>query len=118
MLSLTAIILTKNEEKNISKCIKSVSNIAERVVIIDSYSEDRTVQVSESLGADVYQHKFISHSEQFNWALDNIPISSKWILRIDADEELTSELINELKDKLPNIKDEVTGRFRREEDIF
>ena len=111
MLSLTAIILTKNEEKNISKCIESIKSIAEEIVIIDSYSEDKTVQISESLGAKVYQHKFISHSHQFNWALDNIPISTEWVLRIDADEELTLELINELKHKLPKINENINGIF-------
>lgn len=118
MLSLTAIILTKNEEKNISKCIKSVKNIAENIVVIDSYSEDETVKISESLGAKVYQHKFTSHSEQFNWAIDNIPISSEWILRIDADEELTLELINELIEKLPNIKRGINGIFLKRRRYF
>lgn len=118
MLSLTAIILTKNEEKNISKCIKSISKIAENIVVIDSYSEDKTVQISESLGAKVYQHKFISHSDQFNWGLDNIEISSEWILRIDADEEFTLELVNELDEKLPNIQEEVNGIFLRRRRYF
>lgn len=118
MLSLTVIILTKNEQKNISKCIKSIKDISESILVIDSYSNDKTIQISKELGAKVYQHKFISHSDQFNWALDNIDISSEWILRIDADEELTSELINELKEKLPNVKKEVNGIFLRRRRYF
>lgn len=111
MLSLTAIILTKNEESNIKKCINSIKEIAEEILVIDSYSEDKTIEISKSLGARVYQHKFISHSEQFNWALDNINIKSEWILRIDADEEITIDLINEIKEKIPNMKREVNGIF-------
>lgn len=110
-MSLTAIILTKNEEINIKNCIESVKKVAERVIIVDSYSEDNTIEISKALGAEVYKREFKNHSEQFNWALSNIDIKSEWILRIDADEILTTELVSEIKDKLPNIRKDINGIF-------
>lgn len=118
MLSLTAIILTKNEENNIKRCINSIKKITEEILVIDSYSEDNTVKVSEELGAKVYKHKFISHSDQFNWALDNIDIKSEWILRIDADEQLTEELVNELNERLCKIDENINGIFLKRRRYF
>lgn len=109
MADLTAIILTKNEEKNIEKCIKSIKKIAKRIVVIDSYSEDQTVTIAKELGVDVYQNRFINYSNQFNWGLKNTNISTEWILRIDADEEFTEELSDEVNQKLDKLDKTITG---------
>ncbi|HHD2965217.1 glycosyltransferase family 2 protein [Clostridium perfringens] len=118
MLSLTAIILTKNESFNIEKCIKSFSGIMERIIIVDSFSDDNTKELAENLGAEVYEHEFLNHSDQFNWALDNLNIKSDWIFRVDADEELTTELVNELKDKLNKINNNINGIFIKRRRYF
>lgn len=97
MVSLTTIILTKNEEKNISDCIQSITGFSERIIIIDSGSTDKTCEIAKSLGAEVYEHKFENYAKQFNWGLDNLNISTKWTLRLDADERFTPELCNELE---------------------
>lgn len=110
-MSVTAIILTKNEELNISSCINSVKKVADKVIVIDSYSNDNTVKISKELGAEVFQREFKSHSEQFNWALNNIKIDSEWIFRIDADEVLTCSLVEELNTVLPNIDSSINGIF-------
>lgn len=109
MSDLTAIILTKNEEKNIKKCINSIRKIAKRIVVIDSFSDDSTVNIAKELGVDVYQNKFINYATQFNWALENINIDTEWVLRIDADEEFTEELCNEINDKLDKLENRITG---------
>lgn len=110
MLNISAIILTYNEEIHIERCINNVSRIAKEIFIIDSYSTDNTIEIAKSLGARVYQNKWEkSYSKQFNWALKNCDISTKWILRIDADEYLTDELINELYAKFEKIPDSVSG---------
>lgn len=106
MISATAIILTKNEEVNLPECIKSLKGFAKRIVVIDSGSEDRTVEIAHSMGAEVYVHEFVTHAKQFNWALDNIGIDTKWVLRIDADERLTPELICELENLSNKHKDD------------
>ena len=85
---LTVIILTFNEEIHIERCIKSISKIAKRVVVLDSYSTDKTLEIASSLGADIYSHTFTTYALQFNWALDNVDIKTKWVMRLDADEYL------------------------------
>ena len=62
MIDLTAIILTKNEELNISDCINSIKDLAKRIIVIDSFSSDKTVQIAKELGAEVYEHEFINYS--------------------------------------------------------
>ena len=93
MLDLTVIILTKNEEKNLEKCIHSLSGIAKRVVIVDSFSTDGTVDLAKRLGADVYQNPWVDYATQLNWGLEHTDIDTKWTMRMDADEELLPELV-------------------------
>ncbi|TWH79374.1 glycosyltransferase family 2 protein [Sedimentibacter saalensis] len=97
MADLTAIILTKNESKNIIECLTSIKNLAKRAVIIDSGSDDNTIELAKQLGADVYVHPFENYARQFNWGLDNANISTKWVLRIDADERFTPELCKKVE---------------------
>lgn len=89
MTDLTAIVLTKNEELNIADCLKSIQPLAKRIVVVDSFSTDRTVEIVKEYGADVYQHEFINYSKQFLYGLKETGIDTKWVLRIDADERLT-----------------------------
>lgn len=97
MTNITAIILTKNEEVNIERCINSLQGIAERICVVDSGSTDHTVELARSLGAEIYHHEpFIHYAAQFNWALDNVGVKTKWVYRIDADEVVTPELGEEI----------------------
>lgn len=109
MLDMTVLIITKDEENNIKKCIDSLHGIAKRIVIVDSFSGDRTCEIAKELGADVYQHPFENHAAQLNWGFNNTGINTEWIFRIDADEELTPELAEELVKKIPTLNDEITG---------
>lgn len=118
MADLTVIILTKNEEKNIEKCIRSLKNLPKRIVLIDSYSNDSTAEIARSLGAEVVEHPFESHAAQFNWALSNLELDTEWIMRLDADEELLPELVGELEDRLPNLPENVTGMILRRRVYF
>jgi glycosyltransferase involved in cell wall biosynthesis len=119
MADLTAIILTKNEEKNIEYCIRSILPVAKKIVVIDSFSTDNTVQIAETLGAVVYRHEFVNYSKQFMYGMEKADIQTKWVLRIDADERLTSESaaeINELCAK--NADTDVNGLVLRFEVNF
>lgn len=110
MANVTAIVLTKNESENINDCLKSLQGFAERVVVVDSISTDETVNIARSLEADVYVHKFENYARQFNWAIDNTGITTKWTLRLDADERLTPTLRNELeKLMIEHDNDDVNG---------
>jgi glycosyltransferase involved in cell wall biosynthesis len=108
-LSLTVIILTFNEEVHIARCIENVRNIAERVIIVDSFSKDRTQEIARGMGAEVLEHPWKNYADQFQWGLDNAHITSAWVMRLDADEYLEPNLIAELRDKLPTLDADVTG---------
>jgi glycosyltransferase involved in cell wall biosynthesis len=109
-INITTVILTFNEEKQIARCISSAKDISAEIFIIDSYSTDNTVKVAESLGAKVFQHKWENnHSKQFNWGLQNLPIKTDWVLRLDADEYLSPELVSEINQKLPELSKDITG---------
>lgn len=110
MVDLTAIILTKNEEKNIAECINSITGFAKRIVVIDSGSTDDTIEIAEKLQAEVYIHPFENYARQFNWGLDNVGISTKWTLRLDADERFTPALCKELENAMnEHGEDDVNG---------
>lgn len=100
---ISVIILTFNEEKHIRRSIQSVRSISDDIIIVDSFSSDNTINISKKLKAKIFKNKFINQSKQFNWALNNIKIKNNWILRLDADEYLSKNLIKEIKKKLPNI---------------
>lgn len=109
MADLTVVILTKNEENNLRKCIESFRGIAKRFVIVDSHSTDGTVALAKELGADVYVNDWINYATQLNWGLENTNITTQWTMRMDADEELTPELAKELEEKLDTLPTEISG---------
>lgn len=113
-LSITAIILTFDEELHIERCLENVLEIAERVVVVDSYSHDRTVEIARRLGAEVLQRPFKHQADQFQWALDTLDITSQWVLRLDADEYLELALLAEMQRRLPALPADVAGvRLKR-----
>lgn len=110
MADITAVILTKNEEKNIVNCIEHIKGFVERIVVIDSGSDDSTVDLAKKLGAEVYVNSFVDYATQFNWGIDNTDITTEWILRIDADEFYTKELCEEIEQLLHvHANDDVNG---------
>lgn len=115
---ITAIILTKNESKNIKDCIESISSLVKRIVVVDSGSVDNTVEISKSMGAEVFFHCFENYSNQFNWGIDNVGVSTAWILRIDADERFTKELCSEIDDLIENPKGDNTNGIILEAKLF
>lgn len=119
MLDLSVIILTKDEELHIARCLQNVNQFAKKIYIIDCHSTDGTQEIARSLGAQVVEHDWPGNqAAQFNWALDNLQIDTEWILRLDADEYLLPELIEELNQKLPSTPSEVTGIFFNRRHIF
>ena len=110
MADVTVLILTKNEEVNLPDCLKSVEGFAERVVVVDSGSLDKTEEIARAYGADFYVHKFENYAKQFNWGIDNADIKTKWTFRLDADERLTPALCAELETLMnKHDSDDVNG---------
>ena len=117
-LSITVIILTFNEEMHIERCIKRVQPLVERIVVVDSFSKDRTVEIAIGMGAEVYQRVFTHQADQFQWALDTCNIVTEWVLRLDADEYLEEALVGELCETLPALPLDVTGINLKRKVIF
>lgn len=111
-LDLTTIILTYNEELHIRRCLDRICDIAQEVFVIDCFSTDKTVEIAQEYdNVKVLQHEWpaTKYAGQFNWALENAPIKTKWVLRLDADEYLSVELKEELRAKLPTLDNDCTG---------
>lgn len=119
MLDLSVIILTYNEELHIRRCLENVLPFAKKVFVVDCFSTDKTKEIASHLGAVVVEHAWPGNqAEQFNWALDNLPVSTEWVLRLDADEYLLPELVEELREKLPTLPEDVTGIIFNRRHIF
>lgn len=113
MTNITTIILTKNERIHIARCLEKLSPLeARQVFVVDCFSDDGTQEIARQLGATVVEHAWPGlYAKQFNWALDNLPIESEWILRLDADEYLFPETIEEVQKLLTpgNLPSDVTS---------
>jgi glycosyltransferase involved in cell wall biosynthesis len=107
--NITAIILTYNEEKHLERCILSISQCVKRIVVIDSFSSDRTINIAKKYNVEILQNHFINQSKQLNWGLNNIEIKTDWILRIDADEFFTDQLKKKIIIELKNNNQNYDG---------
>lgn len=94
MQALSVVIITFNEEKNIGRCIDSVKDVADEIIILDSYSTDKTIDIATSKGAVVHQQKFKGYGPQKN---DALQLSNHdLVLSLDADEALNNILVEEI----------------------
>lgn len=107
--NLTVIILTFNEYLHIERVIRSAQQVAQDILVVDSFSTDDTVKLARKLGARVLQNAWVNHSVQLNWALAQGDIRSEWVMRLDADEYLDEELIHILPATLERAKQDVGG---------
>ncbi|HKI83870.1 MAG TPA: glycosyltransferase family 2 protein, partial [Candidatus Krumholzibacteria bacterium] len=110
MSSIGAIVITRNEERNIQQCLKSLEFCAERVVV-DSFSEDNTVQYALSYADKIYRRRFTSWGEQKNWALDQL--DTDWALIVDADERVGISLAREIQEAVDSGRSDAFWIRRR-----
>ena len=96
-LPITAIVLTFNEEKNITECLQSIKDLCDEILIVDSGSTDKTIEIAKQFTDKIFSHPFENYSQQRNWALNNLPIKNDWILNLDADHRVMPELKEELR---------------------
>jgi glycosyltransferase involved in cell wall biosynthesis len=112
-MGLTVIILTYNEELHLARCIESAARLTPNIVVVDCFSTDQTVEIAKATGATVIQRAWDgSHSTQVNWALEQLailPIKSEWVMRIDADEVLTTELVGQIQEALATVSPSING---------
>jgi glycosyltransferase involved in cell wall biosynthesis len=119
MLKITAIILTLNEEHNITDCLESIKNLCAEILIVDSGSTDKTIEITKRFTDKIFSHPFENYSKQRNWALENLPIKNEWIINLDADHRVTKELISELNRLFKSgVEKDVNGFLISRKTIF
>ena len=93
---ITGVVLTFNEEKNIARCLKSLHKVCDDIIVIDSYSTDKTELICNKLGSKFIQHEYVNHIEQKNYAISLV--KSGYIFLLDADECMSDELEKRILD--------------------
>ena len=111
MTDLSVIILVGQEKLHIRRCLERLQPLDPRqIFVVESQPSDGTHEIAVEMSAVTTFNKWPGlYAQQFNWALDNLPIEAMWILRMDADEYLTDETIGRLKTDLPSFPDDVSG---------
>tara|TARA_X000000368_G_C23037390_1_gene715184 strand:+ start:233 stop:1090 length:858 start_codon:yes stop_codon:yes gene_type:complete len=101
-LSLTVIMITYNEEHNMEKVLKNLKGWAKEVIVLDSYSTDKTLNIARKFKAKIFKRKFKNFSDQWNFAVKNLPINTKWVMKIDPDEIISKQLKKNIEIELKN----------------
>lgn len=112
-IDLSVIILTHNEEANLAQALNTVCGWAKRVFVVDSFSQDRTIEIARSRGCEVYQFAFENYARQRNRALHELPIDTTWTLFLDADEWMPEDLRTEIGRVIESNPEEVGFYLRR-----
>jgi glycosyltransferase involved in cell wall biosynthesis len=115
---ITVVILTYNESLHLARALAHVKPFASHILVVDSYSNDDTVEIAKAHGATVLQHAFQNQAKQFQWALDHGSISTEWVMRLDADEIIEPDLAREIVSRLPKLGPEITGVYLNRKTIF
>jgi glycosyltransferase involved in cell wall biosynthesis len=108
-VKITLIIPTYNEEKVLDRCIGSTKDLADEILVVDSFSTDDTLNIAKSHGARIIQRKYENSASQKNWAIPQASFS--WILLLDADEWLTQKLFEELKQIKAQVHEPIESGF-------
>ncbi len=116
-LMISVLILTRNEEQDLSGCLDSVA-WSDDVWVFDSYSDDRTVEIAQAAGAHLVQRRFDTYAAQRNAAFDTVPFQHEWIFLLDADERLSAPLFAELRQAIADAPVSVAGFRLRRRDHF
>lgn len=117
MSNVAAVILCHDEVVNIRHCIESVQAWCD-VFVVDSGSTDGTLSICGEYTKNIVHHPYTSHAEQWQWALDNLPISAPWILALDADFVVTPELKRQIQRDVPTVPGDVDGIYVRHRYVF
>jgi glycosyltransferase involved in cell wall biosynthesis len=116
--NIAVIILTYNESLHLPRALRHIGGFAQEIFVIDSYSTDDTVEIATAFGAHVLQHPFENQAKQFQWALDHVPVTTEWVMRLDADEIIEPDLSREIVARLHELPLEVTGVYLNRKTIF
>ena len=112
-MTITAIILTFNEARHIERCLLSLKDVCEEILVVDSFSTDETVKIAECMGARVVQHPWKNYATQLNYGIHECGITSEWLWRIDADEYLEGGIGAAVRAAIETASDNVNGIYVR-----
>jgi glycosyltransferase involved in cell wall biosynthesis len=116
---VTTIILTFNSEVSVGQVVESCRALSKRVLVVDSYSTDRTLEIARDLGCEIVQHEFINYSAQRNWAQSYAELEpQEWVLHLDSDEVLSPELAESMQRVVAKDDAEVRGYLVRRLSYF
>ena len=112
-IPITIVMISLNEAHQLEEVVKNLSNWAQEIYLVDSYSKDKTIDVALELGIKVVQKKFMGFGEQWNFAIDNLPIDTPWTMKLDPDERLSDELKLSISSNILKNKDRLDGLIVR-----
>ncbi len=96
-IPVSVLITTKNEEKNIARCLGALQDFAQ-IIVIDSHSADKTCEIARDMGAQIVLYQWDGkYPKKRGWCLENLEIAHDWVFWVDADEVVTSELVAEIR---------------------
>ena len=110
MKKISAVIITYNEEKNLRRCLESLGNICDEILIVDSFSTDKTAEIAKSFNAKFIQHPFDGYIQQKNYALSLA--KNDMVLSLDGDEALSPELLESIKKAFIHAWRPLSGYFK------
>ena len=117
-IPVSAIILTYNEELNIANCLESLKDLIQEIYIIDSFSNDKTLEIAKRYTDKIYQHSFETHAKQWNWGFRNISYSCEWVMALDADQIIPEGLKSELRSLFNNPPADINGYYIKRRQFF
>lgn len=117
-MGVSVIVLTLDEEINLPGCLETVA-WSDDIVVFDSYSSDKTVDIAKAAGARVFQRKFDNYAAQRNAALNHVQYKHLWVLMVDADEQWPQEVYKEIMTAIKNDKNDGFSIYHfRRKDMF
>lgn len=110
---LSVLLLTFNDEAHVERALRSVAGWAAEIIVVDSFSTDKTLEICRRYTDKIHQHPFENHGKQVNWALDHVLFQHDWIFQLDSDESVMPELAEELRRTLSALPQEVSGLYAK-----
>jgi glycosyltransferase involved in cell wall biosynthesis len=115
---LSVIVLTRDEEVNIDACLRSVAGWCDQIVVVDSGSTDRTIEICRRYTHEILVNDYVDHASQWHWSIHNAPLRNEWLLALDADNVVSPELRSAIERTLGNGEADVNGYFAAHRHYF
>ena len=101
---ITILMITFNEEHNMTLVLENIKDFASQIIILDSFSTDKTVEIAHSYGVEIFQRNFKNFGNQWNYACQKLPISQPWTMKLDPDERLSEQLKRDISNTFKKDK--------------